>query len=215
VAVFVLAGGGLFWQLWPAEQRATSTLVVLPDSTGAEVASYYDTLSSGQIATTFAQIVGLRAGEGAPSGVSVDVDVVPKTSLIQVTATAPDAATAEAQADAALERTQPYFDELSAPYGLTIVQPAEGTAESTGLAPALLAGVVAGLALIAGLATYLAIRGLQQARVGSAALQQDAEVAAGPVPGTAAAPVRTGGDTVEVPADGRRTVGHLSSHPAR
>ena len=215
VGLLVLAGGGLFWQLWPAEQRATSTLVVLPDAAGSEVASYYDTLSSGQIATTFAQIVGLRAGDGAPSGVAVDVDVVPETSLIKVTATAADAATAEAEADAALERARPYFDQLSAPYDLTTVQSAAGTAEPTGLTPGLLAGVVAGLALIAGLASYLAVRGLQQARAGTAALQRDAE-ATGPPPAQqpATVPARPG-DTVDVPVDGRLSVGSLSSRPAR
>jgi hypothetical protein len=217
VALLVLAGGGLFWKLWPVEQRATSTLVVLPDASGAEVASYYDTLSSGQIATTFAQIVGLRAGDGAPSGVAVDVDVVPETSLIKVTATAGDAATAEAEADAALERTRPYFDQLSAPYDLTIVKSAEGSAEPTGLAPTVLAGVVAGLALIAGLATYLAVRGLQQARASTAVQYRDPETAVGPPPvrEPATVPVRDGDRTADLPVNGRLAVGPLSSRPAR
>ncbi len=217
VGLLVLVGGGVFWQLWPAEQRATSTLVVLPDASGVEVASYYDTLSSGQIATTFAQIVGLRAGEGAPSGVAVDVDVVPETSLIKVTATAGDAATAEAEADAALERARPYFDQLSAPYDLTAVQSAVGTAEPTGLAPALLAGVVAGLAVIAGLAAYVAVRGLQQARAGTAVPQRETEVVNGPTPvqQPTTVPVRTDGGTADGPAEARLPVGPLSSRPAR
>jgi hypothetical protein len=217
VGLLVLVGGGVFWQLWPAEQRATSTLVVLPDASGVEVASYYDTLSSGQIATTFAEIVGLRAADGAPSGVTVDVDVVPETSLIKVTATAGDVATAEAEANAALERARPYFDQLSAPYDLSTVQSAEGTAEPTGLTPALLAGVVAGLAVIAGLAAYVAVRGLQQARASTTAPKRAAEVVDGPTPAQQlpTVSVRTEGGMADAPTDGRVPVGPLSSRPAR
>jgi capsular polysaccharide biosynthesis protein len=169
VAVLVALGGGLFWAERPAESRATNTLVVLPDVQNSQVASYYDTLSSGQIATTFAQILALR-GE-APSAksqnVTIDVQVVPATSLIQVTATAPDARTAEAAADAALARTRPFFDELSSPYAVFEVQSARGTAQRSGLAPQLLAAGVAAVAIIAGVAVALAVIALQKARESS------------------------------------------------
>jgi len=161
VAAAVAIGGALVWQARPSESRATSTLVVLPDAESVEVASYYDTLSSGQIASTFAEILALRGTENITG--DVEVEVVPDTSLIQITVTAADAATAEAAADAALTQTRPYFDQLSSPYDVFEVQSAAGTAEDAGLALELLTGVVAAVAVVAGLATYLAVRGLQQA----------------------------------------------------
>jgi len=152
----------------PSEYRATSTLVVLPKAAGAEVASYYDTLSQGQIATTFAQILALQGSRTAPEGgadaATVAVEVVPDTSLIQVTATTPRAATAEAAADDVLTRVSPYFDELNSPYDVSVVRPATGTAQRTGLALGTLAGVVVGVAVISGLAAYLASGALAGAR---------------------------------------------------
>jgi hypothetical protein len=168
VAVLVLVGGWVFWQERPTEYEATSTLVILPDSANVEAASYYDTLSQGQISTTIAQILDLRAApvEGG-SDATYSVDVVPDTSLIQVSVTADDAAVAEAEADAALERVRPYFDQLTWPYDIFEVDAAEGTAEETGLEPGLLAGVVAAMALFAAGGAYLAVRAIQQARQAS------------------------------------------------
>ena len=161
VAALVAIGGAVLWQVRPMESRAVSTLVVLPSSEGAEVASYYDTLSSGQIASTFAEILALRGTAGSSAGTDLEVRVVPGTSLIRLTATAADAETAEAAADRALARSRPFFDELSAPYSVFEVRSAAGTAENAGLAPGLLTGVVAAVAVIAGLATYLAVHALQ------------------------------------------------------
>lgn len=163
VAALVAVGGALFWQARPAESRAVSTLVVLPASESVEVASYYDTLSSGQITTTFAEILALRGTEGSTLDADLQVDVVPDTSLIQITATASDGDTAESAADAALASSRPYFDQLSSPYDVFEVRSAAGTAEAAGLAPGLLAGVVAAVAVIAGLATFLGVQALQGA----------------------------------------------------
>ncbi len=209
VALLVLAGGALFWQSQPQQDQAESTLVVLPDAASDEAASYYDTLSSGQIATTFAEILALRGGEGAAPGVDVEVEVVPGTSLITVTATAEDGATAEAEADAALERARPFFDQLAGPYDVSVVSPAAGTAETTGLALPIVAGVVLAVALVAGLAAYLAVSGLQQARdharraagAGSSLPPVPARVPAPApeVPGPATNPGRGPRDTVDRP----------------
>ncbi len=166
VALLVLAGGLLFYADRPAEYEASSTLVVLPNDALAEAASYYDTLSQGQIVTTFAEILDLQATSAADGAqvTSVAVDVVPDTSLIRITATAADAQSAETATDAVLTQSQAYFDQLTAPYQISVVQGAAGTAEQTGLAPGLLSGAVAAVALISGLATYLAVRALLPAR---------------------------------------------------
>jgi hypothetical protein len=169
VFVLVLVGGAVFWTLTPVQYQARATLVVLPVREAAEAASYYDTLSRGQIATTFAEILDLRADpeaavDGGASEPELTVEVVPDTSLIQLSATASDPGDAEAAADAALGQAQPYFDQLGAPYAVSVVAPAEGTAERTGLVAGVFAAVVGAVALIAGVAAHLAFRALQQNR---------------------------------------------------
>ncbi len=180
VAALVAIGGVLFWEARPAESRAVATIVVLPASEGVEVASYYDTLSNGQIATTFAEILALRGTEGSTLDADVEVEVVPGTSLIQIAATASEDDTAEAAANAALAESRPYFDQLSSPYDVFEVQSADGTAEDAGLAVGLVSGVVAAVAVIAGLASYLAARALQGAGVAAPAPAVHPSVTDGP-----------------------------------
>ncbi|SNX96675.1 hypothetical protein SAMN06893097_1057 [Geodermatophilus sabuli] len=169
MTVLVLVGGVVLWSQTPVEYQARATLVVLPQGGAAEAASYYDTLSRGQIATTFAEILSLRADPAAAAGgdgsdAEVTVEVVPDTSLIELSATAGAPGAAEAAADAALGQAQPYFDQLGAPYAVSVVEPAAGTAERAGLVLEVFAAVVAAVALIAGLASYLAVRALQHSR---------------------------------------------------
>jgi hypothetical protein len=168
VALLVLVGGWLLYVDRPAEYEASSTLVVLPNEQLAEAASYYDTLSQGQIVTTFAGILDLQATQVGAAGDEqireVTVEVVPDTSLIQISGTATDAASAEAATDAVLAQSRAYFDQLTVPYQVNVVQGAAGTAQPAGLASGLLAGVVVAVALIAGIATYLAIRAVLPAR---------------------------------------------------
>ena len=229
VAIVVAAVGAFLLLARPAEYRASTTLVVLPDSENVEAASYYDTLSQGQITATFADILRLRAGQADLAGGSasdVVVDVLPDTSLIQITVTAADAATAEADADAVLVQVQPYFDQLTWPYDVFVVDTAAGSAERSGFSPSLLTAVVAALAMVAGVAAYLAVRTVQQARRQVTAQPAPVEresvdnqvregTAAGPAWPTAAGsgPERDG-DAVE-PRTDRSAVNALPSQSAR
>ncbi len=167
VAVLVLAGGWLLYVDRPTEYEASSTLVVLPSADLLEAASYYDTLSQGQIVTTFAEILALQAGEVDVAGetATVTVTVVPETSLIEITGTAGDEATAQTATDAVLDRSTPLFAELPFPYQVTPIQSAaDGTPQEVGLSADQLKAVVAAVAVIAGIATYLAVQALLPSR---------------------------------------------------
>ena len=204
VLLLVLVGGGVFWGLERPQYRATATLVVLPAADVPQAASYYDTLSQGQITKTFAQVLGLAATPApgsAGSGATVTVDVVTGTSLIQVTATAPAARQAESAADAALGQARPQFDQLGAPYRVSVVRAAGGTAQRAGLTLAVLAGVVVAVALIAAVASYFAVRALQQSRLQASLV--DARVRARrPVAGTPAAADHQASPEAVVPPSG-------------
>ena len=164
VAGAVVAGGVGFWFMRPTEYEASTVLVVLPAGQSEESAGFYDTLSRGQVVQTFAQILDLQGAQSSTAGVNVGVEVVveavPDTSLIQVEATASDAAVAERVADAVLADSEAYFDQLSSPYDISVVREAEGTAERVGLPLIPLMTVVVAVAALSGVASYLAFRAL-------------------------------------------------------
>jgi capsular polysaccharide biosynthesis protein len=211
VGLLVLIGGGVAWQQYPSEYRAATTLVVLPTGDAADSASFYDTLSQGQIVTTLAQIIDLQGSPAVTAGdvdADISVDVVPDTALIRITATSADAAAAELAADSVLEGAQPYFEQAVDPYGVEVVQSAEGTASRTGLPASALAGVVVTVALVAGVSAYVAVRTIQRAR------RQTAPSPGGATP----APPAPAPRPVDV-QDGRRPVapatpGRSGPHPA-
>lgn len=193
VAVLLLVGlGGLaFWTSQPAQYQATTTLVVLPKANAPEQASYFDTLSQGQVPTTFAQILQLRTTP-VDGATGITAALIPQTSLVQLTATAPSAQSAETAADAALAQATPYFDQILIPYRVDVVEPAAGHAVRTGLTFGLVIGVVGGLAVVMAIAAYLAVRALQRARA-AAHPQVPRRVAPLPVPvGNPARAGRTG-----------------------
>jgi capsular polysaccharide biosynthesis protein len=144
VVGLVIFGVGLVLILGqPHDWTAKSTAVVLPKADVPEdsAPSYYDTLSQGQIVETYAEVLRLQrfknesvqalklgvAGESA----QVTVSVVPNTALLSVTASGPDAQTAEKLADTVLERARTYVNGLSgagrAPYTIQRVSSAAGT----------------------------------------------------------------------------------------
>jgi capsular polysaccharide biosynthesis protein len=168
-AILVMLAGLWFWQTNPTEYRASTTLLVLPDPRGAgELPDYYDLLSQGQIVETFAQIMDLRVAERPPTGAdaTIDVTVVPDTSLVQVTATSSDAQSAEVAADAVLDQVRPFLAVLNSPYTISVIRPASGTAQQAGVPPRTLLPAILLVALIAGLAAQQAARALGRPRGG-------------------------------------------------
>jgi hypothetical protein len=171
--IFALAllGGGVAYALtqhrtWAAE----SMVVVLPAASldDATSASYYETLSRGQIVATFAEVagslgfeqqaedrLGLTAGQRAQ--VTTDVSVVPDTAVILIRATADDANVAQRMVAATTDLSVQYLAGLSRPYRVVTVPSAVGSASATGMSlPVLLAAALA-VALVAGLALQQAV----------------------------------------------------------
>lgn len=138
-------------------------MVVLPDPEAGTQAGYYDTLSRGQVVLTFAEILDLQTVPTESSDASIDVEAVPDTSLIEVSAVAPEPDVAEMAADSVLEASRLYFGQLASPYEIYLVRQAEGTAERTGPAVGPLLAVTPVVALIAGLATQQAVHALTSA----------------------------------------------------
>lgn len=179
VAAVILVAGAALTLVRPPGWVAEASMVVLPAEglgPGSE-ATYYETLSSGQIVRTFSEVVALRRFTNAAAeqiGLSADeagqvsssVQVVPDTAMITVTTTAPAAGTAERLADGVMEAATAYLTQLSRPYNTRVVSAAAGTAEPAGPATVPLLAVVVLVASVAGLAAFLALQQLAAARRG-------------------------------------------------
>ncbi|HEX2698792.1 MAG TPA: hypothetical protein VHM89_01130 [Acidimicrobiales bacterium] len=130
-------------------------------------AGYYESLSRGQIVSTFAEIlrfprfttaaadrVGVSDGDRP---IHVDVVVVPETTIIKVTATARRSRVVTDLADAVLAEATAYFHEVSSPYSVAIVSRAarpERTGPSTSSVLAALAVVSVVVAVLVQQAVY-------------------------------------------------------------
>jgi hypothetical protein len=170
VALALLAGGVAYALTQPRTWAAESMVVVLPAANldDATSASYYETLSRGQIVATFAEVagslgfeqqaedrLGLTAGQRAK--VTTDVSVVPDTAVILIRATADDAEVAQRMVGATTDLSVQYLAGLSRPYRVVTVPSAAGSASATGMSlPVLLAAALA-VALVAGLALQQAV----------------------------------------------------------
>lgn len=179
VGLLVLVGGlGITLTRTPA-WTAASTLLVSPHTPNNDpdtLASLYDTLSQGQVPATFAELfrgrdvvdtaerrAGLSAAERAAARVSVEV--VADTSVIRLTATAPDAALAVRVADAMAQEARSRVDAAPAtPYGVSIASSARGTATRSGPGRTSLAAVSVLAALLAGFAVQQVWAGVVRGR---------------------------------------------------
>jgi len=177
VITLILLAGGIFFALsqskaWTAE----SVVVVLPatklDATTS--ASYYETLSRGQIVATFAEVAGnlrfeqqaetrLKLTDSQREEVTTEVSVVPNTAVILVRATSPDAAVAEQITDGVTTLASEYLAGLAQPYRTQIVDSAEGTAYTSSTSTGLLVVAAVVVALVAGLAVQQAAYHLARA----------------------------------------------------
>jgi len=176
IAALILLGG-LGYVLtrshnWSA--KATAVVLPAPNIPAGTSASYYDTLSRGQIIETYAETLrtkfpnggaaGLDLGPGVPKRATITVSVVPNTALISIAATAASGPNAEAVADAVSTQGSAYIKSLLQPYVLNSVSAAKGTAiESTSHTGGFLAVLVV-VALVVGLAVQQAVSQLVNTR---------------------------------------------------
>jgi hypothetical protein len=171
VALVVLLAG-LAWVLArPRSYAATATLVVLPTAqTDSSVeASYFDTLSQGQIAATYAAVLRSRSTptqKQATDGVTADVTLVPDTSAIDVHVTAPRAPVAERVAARTVRGASNTLDRLAPPYRVSVVDAGAGSAKPTGASSGSLLVVVVLVSLVAGVGTQQLLRRLAPASDG-------------------------------------------------
>ena len=206
VALLLVAAGAVYAFSRPQAWVAESLVVVLPSAELDEAtsASYYETLSRGQIVATFAEVAGsLRFSEQAEdrlglsaaqrAAVTTEVTVVPDTAVLLIRSTAGEAEVARQVSAATTDLSVQYLADLSRPYRAVPVPSARGAAEPTGTAPLLLlaAAVVAGL--VTGLAVQQAVYHLTVAARGPAAADP--------------APVPSGPEVERPPAVGREPGG--------
>lgn len=232
----LVLGGGAGWSLtYQPTYTATATLLVLPNARSSQTgdaASYYDTLSQGQIVQTFAQVLRAKSSpawvvSGGPgltsrqvAATTVNVTAVPSTSVLSITAQGADPKIAERVVQAMAARSPHELNVLETPYRALTVDSGGGSAQKTGIdLPALLAAVIA-VAVLAGVGAQQAVWLLGNASLRAA--QRDRRSGFGydttgfPIvryDGEAPAPRRTT-EPLLSPEDGRRHNGG-SPRPAR
>lgn len=170
VALLIFIAGAVLALGQKTTYTAEAVVVVLP---GAELddsaaASYYDTLSRGQIVGTFAEVASaqrfeqqaeerLSLTDGERATATTTVSVVPATSVLSVRASAEDAELAERLADETMASTTEYLGSLSEAYRLEVVSTAQDSAFSSSTSPTLIFGLSVAVAPIAGLAVQQAV----------------------------------------------------------
>lgn len=165
VAALVLLAGLAVVAVHRPTWTARASVLVLPEAPGDQVdalAGLYDTLSRGQVAATYAELLrrpgrisavlqGLPLTAQRRAEVAVEVEVVPDTSVLEITAQGPDRAIVEQVAEAMAQDGTSYLQRLSSPYTATTVGSAVGSAKAAALGRGALAGLVVLLALVAAL----------------------------------------------------------------
>lgn len=162
----------------PQQWSATSSLLVIPKAANTEVdseAGLYDVLSRGQIPATYAELLRDRALEVEVAqrlgltteiarGVSLEVLVVPETSVLDLKVTAEQDDVAERVADGVLSEAKRYLSKLNTPYKVVSAGDSAGTARREGLATLPLAAVAGVVAIVGGFAVQQAVMLLSRAR---------------------------------------------------
>ncbi|MEP6462897.1 MAG: hypothetical protein ABJC62_05645 [Frankiaceae bacterium] len=177
LAIAVLAAGAALSLTRPVTWSATAPMLVAPRASSASadtLASLYDTLSRGQVAATYAELLGnagvttaaiTKSGISTAErrGLSVKVTVIADTSVIDAIATARTATVATRVADAMAQEATDRVDVLAAPYVLSPTASASGSAARAGLGTTELLVLTGAIALFAGI---LAQQGWSAARRG-------------------------------------------------
>ena len=154
--VLTLLLGAAFALSQPSRWAASASFAVLPQAGDAETeAGYYETLSRGQIVSTIAEVISAQQ-QGLPDDVEVDVEVLPETSLVRLSTTAPSATAAVQVTEQQLEAGVDAVGSLDIPFEPRVVNQPEQTVVEVG------ADRVKNLAVVAVAALGLALL-LQQA----------------------------------------------------
>lgn len=143
-ALLVLGAGFVVVQSSAKHWSAETTVAVLPASSlgPATGASYWDTLSHGQITATVAEILGLGrykvAAERAAhlsaaemSKVSITSTAITNTALVTVTATGGTSRIATEVADGVVSQATSDVDQLVSPYAMSVVSQSGTSASQT------------------------------------------------------------------------------------
>lgn len=142
LAAILVAAGGVALLFGTARKWAgQTTVVVLPGKKIAigPSASYWDTLSRGQITSTVAQVLALPrfktlAGDqlhmspARLAAVTVSAQEETGTALVTVTAQGPNGSDAANMSDAVVAQAEPTVNALIAPYSVTVVSNTGGHA---------------------------------------------------------------------------------------
>lgn len=162
-------------QARPTTWTAQSHMLMAPtvQDKGSETSAYYETLSNGQLPATAAAIVSERRflvdAERAldlpdRKGISVQVAVLPETAVLKIEVTAPDVQIAESVADELPRQATSTVDQLLAPYQLTVLGSADGTAIRASLGRGQWLALTALAALAAGLLVQQVVLQLVRSR---------------------------------------------------
>jgi len=172
----LLVGLPAAWARQPAWQ-AHSSLLLLPSGSSDpnELASLYDTLSRRQVPATYAELLrdsrpaqeataglGLSPAQGA--SLTVDVEVVPDTSVLDITVTAAQPAVAVSVADRVADLGNRRIAALESPYVSRTLSAAAGSAVRQPLGRVASLALVGVLALVAGVVTQQVFRHLRLGR---------------------------------------------------
>jgi len=198
VVLVLLVGLPAAWARQPAWQ-AHSSLLVLPSGSSDpnELASLYDTLSRGQVPATYAELLrdsrpaqeataGLGLSPAQMASLTVDVEVVPDTSVLDITVTAAQPAVAVSVADRVADLGNRRIAALESPYVSRTLSAAAGSAVRQPLGRVASLALVGVLALVAGVVTQQVFRHLRLGRSvrrspGRSAVPADADGAEEPL----------------------------------
>ena len=169
VSTLLLVGGGIFLISRPTAWSARESALVLPDSQVGfdRLASYYETLSRGQIVATFAEILRRQHFEisaADAAGISSSdrqhlhstIQIVADTAVIEVVVVAPTGDVARRVATGIMEEARAYLSNIALPFGLIVLNQAEDITKGSTPAKVPLAAVIVLIAVSAGIATQQA-----------------------------------------------------------
>jgi len=166
LAALIVAGlGAVYVSRQPVKYSASNQLLVAPESKldPSVSSAYWETLGNGQLPATAASIVNdkrlLKAATAdldpaTRDAITTTVSVVPSTAVVNVEVTAPSASAAEDVANSLSRLSTSEVSDALAPYQFEVISDADGTATLASLSHAQWAGLVAVVALFAGVAVY-------------------------------------------------------------